>query len=120
MIIEATEVELPRAAIAVSQARTLVREFACDLAPMRRADAMLAVSELVTNAYLYGQGPIRLRLEPSGPGLRVSVQDEGNGTHRAARSGLRLGIVGILSDRWGVEEAGATAWCEIGTAPVRA
>jgi two-component sensor histidine kinase len=112
-----TQVELPRHLYAASQARLLVEEFECDLDPVGRGDAILAVSELVTNAYLYGAGPIHLRLEPAGRGLRAAIECERNGQtgngddHRE----FRLGLVRGLSDQWGMDYAGTVTWFEIGT-----
>lgn len=94
-----------------------MKAFECDLGPVGRGDAILAVSELVTNAYLHGAGRIHLRLEPAGGGLRAAIEcerkrgdDDGDG-HRE----LRLGLVRGLSDRWGSDDAGSVTWFEIGT-----
>jgi hypothetical protein len=112
-----TQVELPRHLYAAYQARMLVEGFECDLDPIGRGDAILAVSELVTNAYLHGTGRIHLRLEPAGRGLRAAIKCERNGgdgngdRHRE----LRLSLVGGLSDRWGIDRAGTVTWFEIGT-----
>jgi anti-sigma regulatory factor (Ser/Thr protein kinase) len=87
--------------------------------------ALLAVSELMTNAVIHTASPIllTLRLTPDAT-LWVGVQDESDrfvAPRRAAEddiSGRGLAIVEMLSDRWGVEIApgrsGKTVWFELG------
>ncbi len=65
---------------------------------MLSADALtplgLIVSELVTNAVKYGAGCVTVRVIRTGPGLQVTVDDEGPGfppeTDRAGGLGMRL------------------------------
>jgi anti-sigma regulatory factor (Ser/Thr protein kinase) len=88
-------------------------------------DLKLLVSELVTNSVQHG-GPhsdswvgVRLRLLPNA--VRAEVIDPGSGfifeprpRARDRESGRGLVLVGLLSDRWGVEADGMTrVWFEI-------
>jgi anti-sigma regulatory factor (Ser/Thr protein kinase) len=70
--------------------------------------AEMLVSELVTNALLYGRGPVDLTLALTGRNLRIAVTDEGTSlpTPREAdddaQSGRGLAIVEMLADSWEV------------------
>ncbi|PAZ12270.1 anti-sigma regulatory factor [Streptomyces sp. SA15] len=85
-----------------------------------RDDAMIVVSELVTNAIRHGKGrPIRLRVTRSDTELRVEVAD-GNPTPARLRSagetdenGRGLELVAALSKDWGVSPDGTTTWCSL-------
>ena len=115
MIVRVTLVDLPRDRRAACHARSLVDRFECDLGPDRRGDAIMAVSELVTDAYFHGEGRIRLRLESAGHGLRAEIESARDGVPRDTGGDTRLGIVRSLSDESGVDAAGALTWFEIGT-----
>ena len=65
MILEA---ELPRDARAPFKARALVADFRCGLTIPQLADAMLAVSELVTSAYRAGRRSDNPAPGVAGPG----------------------------------------------------
>lgn len=81
-------------------------------------DAMLAVSELVTNAIKHSKGrPVGLRVRRSAYELRIEVTD---GTAAPARlcsagvadeNGRGLFLVAVLSREWGVSKDGKTTWC---------
>ncbi|GAA0394116.1 SpoIIE family protein phosphatase [Streptomyces luteireticuli] len=79
----------------------------------------LVVSELVTNAYRYADGPVTLRLI-RGPRLICEVSDTSNTSPhlRRARStdegGRGLFLVAQLTERWGTryEREGKTVWTE--------
>lgn len=88
-------------------------------------DAVLAASELVTNALTHSFGACRLQAwnpQPSGP-LRIEVRDTmplalppALPAKPAAPGGRGLSIVDQLSDRWGVrihDGLGKTVWFEI-------
>ena len=86
-------------------------------------DALLVVSELVTNALLHGGDPVELRLHGEGPLLRIEVQDRNPGLPRprAPHDGTRPGghglhIIARLARDWGcvpVAEGGKTVWAEL-------
>jgi hypothetical protein len=115
MILEA---ELPRDASAAFKARGLVADFRCGLTIPQLADAMLAVSELVTMASRRGEnGRITLRLESPTRGLRAHVGHEGNSFHHPADGDMGLEVVQAMTDDWGVEGGGQGAWFEIGVSP---
>ncbi|MFC7928761.1 ATP-binding protein [Streptomyces cinereoruber] len=81
-------------------------------------NALLVVSELVTNAIDHGEGsPVRLTVTCSNTELRVEVTD---GSPKPARrrepeqseeSGRGLLIVEQCSREWGVSENGSLTWC---------
>jgi serine/threonine-protein kinase RsbW len=86
--------------------------------------ALLAVSELVTNAVRHGHrtgtGTIELCIATSAGGLRVSVGSAGPPfepapARRGTAGGWGLGIVAAVSRAWGVEEGRETTvvWFEL-------
>ena len=78
------------------------------------AGALLAVSELVTNALTHGRGAVHVRLSVCRATLRVEVEDEGPGPREADRrpprpdtvGGHGLHIVEQLASRWGTLRPG--------------
>lgn len=105
-------------------ARRFVREVVDgQLSPDEVQDALLATSELVTNAVRHAgsHGSIRLFAEVDERGLAVVVRDDGSGFDPAARrripgeGGFGLDLVEAVATNWGVvAEPGATeAWFEI-------
>ncbi|MFD0327934.1 SpoIIE family protein phosphatase [Streptacidiphilus monticola] len=80
----------------------------------------LIVSELVTNAVRYAQGPIQVRLIHADSSLTCEVTDGSNTAPHLRRaldtdeSGRGLFITAQLSQRWGVRHAGRgkTIWAE--------
>ena len=112
----------------VRQARTFLKGMlaGCPAAD----DAVLCLSELVTNACLHSNsrqpgGQFTVRFQACGPGLRVEVSDQGGPwTPPAAdghqQNGRGLRIVGQLARTWGRTgnaSTGWTTWFEIGTPP---
>jgi len=85
-------------------------------------DAVLLVSELVTNAVRHAvdTGAIGLELISAGRGLRVEVQD-GDPHWREmdspadCESGFGFVVVDALADRWGLRRvcAGKAVWAEL-------
>ena len=84
--------------------------------------AMLVASELVTNAVVHTQGPLRLRLELLAGRLRLAVADQsprllGLAADRGdpeAEGGRGLQVVDQLASSWGVQhplEGGKVIWC---------
>ncbi|WP_052852440.1 ATP-binding protein [Streptomyces avicenniae] len=91
-------------------------------------DALLVVSELVTNACLHAGGPEELRVGYGTKTLRVEVVDGGDGdpalrtTRRAGRPGGHgMFIVERLCLDWGVTHdaasGGKTVWAEVAAPP---
>lgn len=85
--------------------------------------ASLLTSELVTNAVLYADSEIELRLAKEVDLIRFEVKDHGGGRptfrHPAPEetSGRGLALVNTLSKAWGVEkvESGKAVWFELAT-----
>jgi anti-sigma regulatory factor (Ser/Thr protein kinase) len=82
-------------------------------------DAMLLVSELVTNAVRYGSPPVTAEIECVGTsGMRVRVTDGNTGDVQPRHadtydeSGRGLELVDLVSAEWGVEPAdsGKAVW----------
>lgn len=88
-------------------------------------DALLLISELVTNAIVHGGPAIVLAIECDGEGLHVRVRDgSANPPHvadrgRDAESGRGLSLVELLSSTWGVQPVedahgtGKETWFEL-------
>ncbi|WP_052433084.1 ATP-binding protein [Streptacidiphilus carbonis] len=87
--------------------------------------AETVVSELVTNALVYGRGPVDLTLALTGRHLRIAVTDEGTSLPVAreaaedAQSGRGLSIVGMLVESWEVvvRLTGKTVTCVLAVQP---
>jgi anti-sigma regulatory factor (Ser/Thr protein kinase) len=102
-------------------ARTRMRQIVADLGEERGDDAVLLVSELVTNAVKYGgDGPIELVVERDAGRARFAVRDHG-GTGRPlpemrapglSGGGHGLRLVDEIADRWGVEHGSTIVWFE--------
>jgi anti-sigma regulatory factor (Ser/Thr protein kinase) len=88
------------------------------VAETARDDAILLVSELVTNAVVHGRAPIELQLRRRPGELRIEVRDTATALPRlrpigpGAASGRGLHIVAAIAREWGVrrEPAGKTVW----------
>ncbi|MFE9369113.1 ATP-binding protein [Streptomyces sp. NPDC006711] len=82
-------------------------------------DAVLVVSELVSNGVEHSRGELGLRVRCHGRGVRVEVRDSNPApaTLRVAapdaESGRGLFLVNALAHDWGVSDNGATTWCEL-------
>lgn len=96
-------------------------------------DALLLVSEIVSNCIRHGAPPLRLTLRLRRGLLRIAVNDAGAGRPRprlsavtpesvingvlVAESGRGLHLVEAVAAAWGVSEyaagAGKTVWCEL-------
>jgi anti-sigma regulatory factor (Ser/Thr protein kinase) len=84
-------------------------------------DALLAVSELVTNAVLHGRGPVTLLLERQDGGIRVEVHDHSSqmpqttAASQLRTSGRGLAIVAAIAHSWGAHQlrAGKVVWAEV-------
>ncbi|MFE8977695.1 ATP-binding protein [Streptomyces cyaneofuscatus] len=110
-------VDLTRRPDAVRYARKALREFVeehglleqHDTADAREAEhtALLVVSELVTNAYVHAEGPLRMCLGLYGGKLFIEVCDGSRtvpalvGADKGGREGgFGLGIVLAVADHW--------------------
>jgi len=116
-------INLSESDLAAGQAREAVREAVTDwLLSSCLDDALLIVSELVTNATSHSSGEVSLHLRASGTLLRIEVHDEQVDTLPETRDpsdtepgGRGLHLVTALSSNWGWE-VGAhtkTIWAEI-------
>ena len=94
------------------------------------SDAVLCLSELVTNACLHSRsrrpgGQFTVRIQTCGPRMRVEVSDQGGPWATPAKddheqNGRGLQIVGQLTRAWGQTgnpSSGWTTWFEIGGPP---
>lgn len=114
-------VRLPRDSTAAAAARRLVRTRLARHLPVETMDdVLLVVSELATNAVLYGIGDIELRIAFDGRCVSGNVADAGSGFERAPRDrphrrigGYGLRLVERVARRWGVHEGTAHVWFEI-------
>lgn len=121
------DVTLPSTARAPREARDAVRRLGSELPADVLDDAVLLVSELVTNSVRHAAaGPgsrVRLRIEQLHGGVRVEVLDWGPGfALRAARprddGGFGLLLVRHLATRWGIDRNATTrVWFEIERSP---
>jgi anti-sigma regulatory factor (Ser/Thr protein kinase) len=115
--------ELPFQSDAPSIARSYLRQFAAGMLPTPLDDAVLMVSELVTNALVHGRPEITLRLAFEHDRLTVAVGDSGEGRLTCAAppqnqpSGGGLVVVNALATRWGVsrtrDQVGKQVWFEL-------
>ena len=120
------ELLLPMQRRSPALARDFARRSGCaDHALEVLDDALLLISELVTNSVLHGGPPIVLAIDCDGAGLHVRVRD-GASTAPAARSagadaesGRGMSLVDLISDTWGVEPVadehgvGKEVWFEL-------
>ena len=111
---------LPRSCDAAGLARTAIAPLGAGLAPDRRADLNLLVSELVNNAVVHGSGRIELQLERRRDAVWAQVTDEGPGFEAALNAvrhpqagGWGLRLLDSLSDRWGMAESSTRVWFEL-------
>jgi anti-sigma regulatory factor (Ser/Thr protein kinase) len=82
-------------------------------------DAVLAVSELVTNAIRHGRAPIELRLRCTSDQLYLEMYDAATYLPRRLRPtpddefGRGLELVAAMADRWGTRPTanGKSVWC---------
>ncbi|MBB6421786.1 SpoIIE family protein phosphatase [Streptomyces sp. AK010] len=114
---------LPARGDAPARARTHVAELLgrWGIRDVTRDTVLLLVSELVTNAVRFAEGPVTVRLIRAGNGLLCEVGDSGNGRPRLRRGdlldngGRGLSIVHRLTTRWGVRwtDTGKVVWAEV-------
>src|SRR3954451_10863219 len=79
--------DLERDRPASATARRAVRErLADDLPRDQLEDVLLVTTELINNALVHGEGPIRLRLQCDGHVVRGEVVDDGGGFEHEVRA----------------------------------
>ncbi|MFK0223799.1 ATP-binding protein [Streptomyces vinaceus] len=78
----------------------------------RADEALLVLSELVTNASRHAGGPVRLTTHWSGNRLTIEIEDNSDGLpsitpaeKRGQHGGYGMGLVDAFSDSWGVRPA---------------
>jgi anti-sigma regulatory factor (Ser/Thr protein kinase) len=116
-------------AVAVREARHLVRERLGDeLPPQRLDDVELLVSELASNSVRHcdaRSGRLTMEADVSDRRVRLRVCDEGHGFEEPdepapdadGEGGYGLVLVDRLADRWGVNRNdGFCVWFEVGRA----
>ncbi|MBT2393957.1 ATP-binding protein [Streptomyces sp. ISL-1] len=108
----------------VSRIRHLAHDFLARMhvSPSVREDALLIISELVTNAVVHALPPAALRVQCTRCSvLRIEVTDGGPQPHRSSHTdpkeehGRGMYIVAALATRHGsvTHEKGATRWAEL-------
>lgn len=116
------QLELPPQPGSAAVARRFVADALAATGAEQREIAILLTSELVTNALLYAQSPITVRVLQRGPTYRVGVRDEAPAEVRPrhvgidATSGRGLSLVQRLSAAWGVDDldrSGKEVWFEL-------
>jgi signal transduction histidine kinase/serine phosphatase RsbU (regulator of sigma subunit)/DNA-binding response OmpR family regulator len=108
---------------AVGQARDFaaqtLRSWAVDESVTQ--DAVLIISELVTNALAHGRPPVELRLRHDGDHLTLDIHDADRSTPRKQHAapdedhGRGLSIVAALAHAWGTRLTpdGKSVWCTL-------
>ena len=107
---ERVELLLPTDPRSAAAAREFVRASGCPAHDLEVLDeALLLISELVTNSVKYGGAPILLAIECDEQTLNIRVRD-GSSAAPSLRvasendeSGRGLALVDLLSDAWGVD-----------------
>jgi anti-sigma regulatory factor (Ser/Thr protein kinase) len=114
--------DLPPRPTSAAEARRFVAKALKAVDPQVREVGVLLASELVTNALLYAQGRITVRVLPLDDAWRVTVHDGSPSDVRPrqvgleATSGRGLALVEQLSASWGVEHdeaEGKEVWFEV-------
>lgn len=118
----AVDLELPPVATSASDARRILRDALSGAESDDSVDAALvAISEIVTNALVHAGTPMRLRVLLRGSALRVELRDGSpHLPHRrdyssVAATGRGLHMVAQMVDRWGAypDGRGKVVWFEI-------
>lgn len=120
---------LPPLPESVGRARAFVNSALVDADPVMVDSALLAVSEIATNAVVHAGTQISVEVSVSATGVRVAVTDGSPRTPRRRRysdlagTGRGLRLLTELTTRWGTDlradgRAGKTVWFEISPAGV--
>ncbi len=115
---------LPTTSTAPHLAREFVRASACPAHLADREDAVLLVSELVTNAVHHGIPPIQLSCRCASAGVVFSISDAGppqagmsaTMAQPLEQSGRGLALLEALSSDWGIDVTGEgkSVWFVLG------
>jgi signal transduction histidine kinase/DNA-binding response OmpR family regulator len=121
------EIEVPPVGSAVQYGRRFATATLTEWAvpPEIVQDATLIVSELLTNAIVYGTPPIRLRLRKTQEELAIEVDDAASAMPRKLRAtptdlhGRGLAIVADVGSRWAArpDGYGKTVWSTLAIPP---
>ncbi len=124
------EIEVPPVGSAVQEGRRFAAATLTDWALPANIvqDATLIVSELLTNAIVYGSPPIRLRLRKTLEELAIEVDDAASAMPRKLRAaptdlhGRGLAIVADVGSRWAArpDGYGKTVWSTLAIPPAPA
>jgi anti-anti-sigma factor len=103
--------------------RALVERFPA-LPVQVRENALVAVTELVSNAVRFGREPIHLRANLEAERLVLEVEDEGQEQRPRRRvpaedGGIGLNLVYLLTDRVEIARDRSRVWCEFDLAARR-
>jgi anti-sigma regulatory factor (Ser/Thr protein kinase) len=111
---------LPRDPSCAMIARRTVEGYAREFVPGAVDEAVLIASELVTNAFLHGEGEIVLRLQRRGDRFRIEVEDEGGDPNirivdaaERGSGGHGLKVVQQVSSAWGATDGVGHVWAEL-------
>ncbi len=112
---------LPRDGRCAAMARQFVsEELGPDTREDARANALLVVSELSTNAYRHDRGRIEVRLHRRDRSIRIEVVDDGAAGHVQRRDapgdltgGWGLHVVEELALDWGSAGGTTHVWAEL-------
>lgn len=106
----AAQLMLPTQRTAPAAAREFAQRSGCTAHALELLDdALLLISELVTNSVLHGGPPIVLGIECDGEALHVRVRDgspvlpQRRDSGDDAESGRGITLVDLLADTWGAE-----------------
>lgn len=107
-----------------ARARRLIRgQLGSSLSAGELGDLLSVATELVDNAFIHGEGAIRLVLARRVDALYVEVVDDGHGATPAIRlqpaggtGGWGLRIVDGIARSWGAHEGTTHVWAELAIA----
>jgi anti-sigma regulatory factor (Ser/Thr protein kinase) len=113
-------IELDRDAEAPRAARRALGAWLPEMPPRVRENALVAVTELVTNAVLFGRPPIHVRASVRADVLVVEVSDDGDERPRrrvpSEDGGIGLNVVYLLADRVEIASERSSVRCEFAIA----
>jgi anti-sigma regulatory factor (Ser/Thr protein kinase) len=115
---EILRIQLPVDHSCSARARRLLEKHLSDDLAATLEDAKLIASELVTNAFIHGEGAIELRLSRPPNLLRIEIIDHGRDaeirvTDDDPNRGYGLRIVDQLADSWGAHQGTTHVWADL-------